>query len=72
MLTKFLCKIFKLISKKNIDIEFNILWDKIYWSQGDLKKKYDTKQLTEWTYYKKLWKLKGRLSMLQELIKLLR
>jgi len=72
MFNKLLCKWFKLISRKDI---VNRLSQKLYlmaMSKETLKKKYDTKEITEWTYYKKLWQLMGRLSMLEELIILLR
>ena len=72
MLTKLLCKWFKLISQKDM---VNRLSQQLYlmaMSKNVLKKKYDSKDITEWTYYKKLWQLMGRLSMLEETLKMMR
>lgn len=72
MLTKFLCKVFKLIVRQDlIDILCKTLYN-IAMSKEILKKKYNTNKITEWTYYKKLWQLLGRLSMLEDIINKLR
>lgn len=68
MLTKLLCKWFKLISQKDM---VNRLSQQLYlmaMSKNVLKKKYDNKEISEWTYYKKLWQLRGRLQMLEDII----
>lgn len=70
MLVKFLCRIFHLIPRdKTITItELSISLHLMAMSKKTLKKKYDDKEISEWSYYKKLWQLMGRLSMLEELI----
>lgn len=68
---KLLCKWFNLIKREYI---VNKLSKQLYlmaMSKKVLKRKYDNKEISEWIYYKKLWQLIGRLSMLEELIKLL-
>jgi len=72
MLTKLLCKWFKLISQKDMVDRLSKQLYLMAMSKDVLKKKYDNKQITEWTYYKKLWQLMGRLSMLEDLIKMMR
>lgn len=72
MLTKFLCKTFNLISKDYIVNKLIVLTYRMETSKDALKMKYDTKELSEWSYYKKMWILKGRLKMLDELIDLLK
>ena len=68
----FLCKIFKLIQRQDL---INYMCSKLYkmaMSKDALKKKCDTKEITEWIYYKKYWQLLGRLSMLEGLIIMIR
>ncbi len=72
MLTKLLCKWFKLISKDYFINKLIVLTYRMETSKDTLKMNYDTKQLTEWSFYKKMWTLKGRLKMLDELIDLLK
>ena len=68
MLTKFLCKAFKLISRLEMkEILHNMLF-KMAYTQTTLKAKYKNKEISEWLYYKKLWKLRGRLQMLEDII----
>ncbi len=68
MLTKLLCKWFNLISRDDIVDRLSKQLYLMAMSKGVLKKKYDNKEISEWSYYKKLWQLMGRLSMLEELI----
>lgn len=72
MLTKFLCKAFKLISRQKMKEKLRSTMFEMSYTQSALKKKYDTNEISEWSYYKKLWKLMGRLSMLEEVIKMMR
>jgi len=37
-------------------------------SEKTLKHKYDENDISEWAYYKKLWILRGRLQMLEDVI----
>ena len=68
-LTKIICKIFKLIPREIIVDKMTNLLFTMAMSKDRLKEKYAKKEITEWTYYKKLWQLMGRLSMLEDLIK---
>ena len=72
MLTKFVCKLFNLIRRNDIETQLSKQLYLMSLSKNTLKRKYDTKEITEWTYYKKLWQLMGRLSMLEEILKMLR
>lgn len=69
---KLLCKWFNLIKRDDIVDKLSKQLYLMAMSKKTLKHKYDTKEISEWTFYKKLWQLMGRLSMLEELIKLLR
>lgn len=64
----FLCKLFNLIIRKDIVFNLSSLLYKMAMSKDTLKRKYDNGDISEWTYYKKLWQLMGRLSMLEEVI----
>ena len=68
----FLCKIFNLIKRVDIKTQLSKQYYLMSLSKNTLKKKYDTKQISEWSYYKKLWQLMGRLSMLEETIEMMR
>ncbi len=68
MLTKFICKLFNLIKHEDIVFQLSSLLYKMAMSKDTLKHKYDTKEITEWTFYKKLWMLRGRLQMLEDII----
>ncbi len=63
MLTKLLCKWFNLIKRNDIETQLSKQLYLMSLSKNVLKKKYDSKEISEWTYYKKLWQLMGRLSM---------
>lgn len=69
---KLLCKWFNLIKRKDIVLDLSKQLYLMSMSKKVLKHKYDTKEISEWSYYKKLWQLMGRLSMLEDIIKLLR
>jgi len=68
----FLCKIFNLIKRVDIKTKLSKQYYLMSLSKNKLKLKYDTKEISEWTYYKKLWQLMGRLSMLEETIEMMR
>ena len=36
--------------------------------RDDLKANYDNKEITEWSFYKQLWHLRGKLQMLEEIV----
>lgn len=69
-MTNFICKLFKAIPRANI---VDRLSKKLYlmaMSKDTLKKKYDNGDISEWAFYKRLWNLRGRLQMLEEIIDL--
>ena len=68
MFTKWLCKAFRLIKRKDIVFQLSSLMFKMVLSEKTLKHKYDTNDISEWSYYKKLWILRGRLQMLEDVI----
>lgn len=58
-----------IISKQNLKDKLCAKLYKMALSKERLKKKWDSGEITEWTYYKKYWNLIGRLYMLEDLIK---
>lgn len=72
MLTKLLCKWFKLISQLKMKEMLSDMLFKMAYTQNTLKIKYKNKEISEWLYYKKLWKLHGRLEMIEDIIDKLR
>lgn len=68
----FLCKIFNLIKRVDIKTKLSKQYYLMSLSKNTLKKKYDSKEISEWGYYKKLWQLMGRLNMLEEIIEMMR
>ena len=68
MLTNFLCKRFNLISKTKLIDDMCMIMYELENDRDILKAKYDNKAISEWSYYKHLWDLRGRLSMLEEII----
>ena len=68
MLTNFLSKLFNLISKTKLIDGMCIIMYELENDRDILKAKYDHKAITEWSFYKHLWHLRGKLSMLEEII----
>jgi len=67
MLTKLLCKWFKLMPKSDIIDMLKAKYFAMEMSKEKLKEEYDNKEISEWSYYKKLWMLRGRLQMLEDI-----
>ena len=67
----FICKLFNLIKRKDIVFRLSSLMYKMALSKDALKQKYDNGEISEWTFYKKLWMLRGRLQMLEDVIDIL-
>jgi len=63
-----ICKLFNLIKREDIIFNLSSLMYKMALSKDTLKQKYDNGDISEWTFYKKLWNLRGRLSMLEDVI----
>jgi len=68
MLTNFLCKRFNLISKTKLIDDMCMMVDKIEAQKYRLKAEYDAKTITEWSFYKQLWNMRGKLKLLEDLI----
>ena len=68
MFTKWLCKAFRLIKRKDIVFQLSSLMYKMVLSEKTLKHKYDENDISERAYYKKLWILRGRLQMLEDVM----
>ena len=59
---------FNLINKnKLIDKLCQIIY-RLENERDDLKANYDNKETTEWSFYKHLWNLRGKLQMLDEIV----
>lgn len=41
---------------------------KLELERDDLKADYDNEEMPEWTYYKHLWQLRGKLELLDEFV----
>lgn len=68
----FLCKIFKLVRKKDVIHELLLMQHNSETSRGALKQRYDNKEIAEWTYYKFFWQVRGRVQLIEDLIDMLR
>ena len=68
MLIKFLCKRFNLIPRTDFADKLVLMMYKMELERDILKAQYDHKSITEWSYYRDVWNLRGKLQMLEELI----
>ena len=59
---------FGLISKKKLIDNLCMIMYRLENGRDELKAEYDSKEITEWTYYKHLWNLRGKLQMLEEIV----
>ena len=41
---------------------------KLELERDSLKARYDNKEITEWSYYRDVWNLRGKLQMLDEIV----
>ena len=60
-----------LVFKKNLRMNLENKEYNMSLSESGLRNKWKEGIFTEWEFYKRLWKLKGRLAMLSEIIKIL-
>ena len=59
---------FGLVSKNKLILNLNLI---VYGLESDrdiLKNEYDHKAISEWSYYKHLWNLRGKLELLDEFV----
>jgi len=66
-----LCKLFNLIKRRDIVFHLSSLVYKMSLSKNTLKRKYDNGDISEWEFYKRLWNLRGRLAMLEDVVNLI-
>ena len=59
---------FNLISKTKLIDNLCMIMYGLEQDRDMLKSQYDHKQITEWSFYKHLWNLRGKLELLEELV----
>ena len=59
---------FNLISKTKLIDDLCMIMYELELDRDILKAEYDNKHCSEWAYYRDLWNLRGRLSMLDEIV----
>ena len=59
---------FGLISKTRLIDDLCMMVDKIEAQKYRIKAEYDGKRITEWSFYKQLWNMRGKLKLLEDLI----
>ena len=59
---------FNLISKTKLIDNLCMIMYGLEQERDILKAKYDHKQITEWSYYRDLWNLRGKLELLEEFV----
>ena len=59
---------FNLISKRKLINNLCMIMYGIELDRDTLKAKYNNKMITEWSYYRDLWNMRGKLEMLDEIV----
>ena len=59
---------FNLISKRKLIDNLCMIMYELELDRDVLKINYDNKEISEWGYYRDLWNLRGKLSMLNEIV----
>ncbi len=59
---------FGLINKTKLIDDLCMIMYKLELERDGLKANYDNKEITEWSFYKHLWNLRGKLQMLDEIV----
>ena len=62
---------FNLINKKKLLRKLNEMYNMMMPMEAIMRKKWADGHLTEWSFYNKTWKVRGRLSMIKDIIKML-
>ena len=62
---------FGLINKKKLLHKLNGMYNMMLPMEKLMRDKWKKGELSEWEFYTRLWKLKGRLSMIKDIIKML-
>jgi len=60
--------VFNLISKRKLIDNLCMIMYGLELDRDTLKSQYDHKAITEWSYYRDLWNLRGKLQMLDEIV----
>ena len=59
---------FNLISKTKLIDKLIMIMYELELDRETLKADYDNEDITEWSYYKHLWELRGKLKILEEIV----
>ena len=59
---------FGLISKNKLIDNLCMIMYRLENERDEIKVDYDNEEIAEWTYYKHLWNLRGKLQMLDEIV----
>ena len=59
---------FNLISKTKLIDDLCMIMYELEQDRDKLKSQYDHKAITEWSYYRDLWNLRGKLELLEEFV----
>ena len=62
---------FGLINKKKLLRKLNGMYNMMLPMTKPMRDRWKSGELSEWGFYTRLWKLKGRLSMIKDIIKML-
>ena len=71
MFANWLCKRYGLIQKYILINYLTVKVNSLELDKHGYKLQYDNKQLTEWSYYKQLWQIRGKLEILENIIDML-
>lgn len=66
-MTNFICKLFHLIPRNELLTRLGLTKALMEVTENGLRNKWKAKELTEWSFYKKLWTLRGRVRMLEDI-----
>ena len=59
------------VFKKKFVLKLRLLALHMSVSEEGLRNKWKEDEFSEWEFYKRLWKLKGRLAMIEDILKIL-
>ena len=59
---------FNLVSKTKLIDNLCMIMYRLENERDEIKVDYDNEEMAEWTYYKLLWHLRGKLQMLDEIV----
>ena len=59
---------FGLINKTKLIDDLCMMVDKIEAAKKIAKEEYDNREISEWAFYKRVWHIRGKLKLLEDLI----